>query len=124
MKLGSGRALSWQAAPRVAFPSYSFSVQNGAGLSLAVPVQGVPVGLSLLASDAASGNIQIQDARTLGVDTLSLYRQLKGWAKTNNAFLRNFGTSPDSKRTNYVRVITRVFASGRMTVSLKDASNR
>jgi hypothetical protein len=57
--------LSWQAAPRVAFPSYSFSVQNGAGLSLAVPVQGVPVGLSLLASDAASGTIQIQDARTM-----------------------------------------------------------
>jgi hypothetical protein len=116
--------LAWQAAPRVAFPSYSFSVQNGAGLSLAVPVQGVPVGLSLLASDAASGCIQIQDARTMGVDTLSLYRQLKGWAKTNIAFLGNFGPSPESKRTNYVRVITRVFASGRMIVSLKDASNR
>jgi hypothetical protein len=42
--------VSWKAAPRVAFPSYSFTVQNGAGLSLAVPVQGVPVGLSLLAS--------------------------------------------------------------------------
>ena len=116
--------LSWQAAPRVAFPSYSFSVQNGAGLSLAVPVQGVPVGLSLLASDAASGSIQIQDARTMGVDTISLYRQLKGWAKTNQAFLSNYSPRPDGKRTNYVRVITRVFSSGRMTVSLKDASNR
>jgi hypothetical protein len=116
--------LSWQSAPRVAFPSYGFSVQNGAGLSLAVPVQGIPVGLSLLASDAASGSIQIQDARTMGVDTISLYRQLKDWAKTNRAFLGNYGPSSEAKRTNYVRVITRVFASGRMTVSLKDASNR
>jgi hypothetical protein len=116
--------LCWQAAPRVAFPSYTFSVQNGAGLNLAVPVQGVPVGLSLLASDAASGSIQIQDARTMGVDTISLYRQLQGWAKTNRVFLGNYGPSPDGKRTNYLRVISRVFASGRMTVSLKDASNR
>src|ERR1017187_6948770 len=74
---------SWLAAPRVAFPSYSFSVQNGAGLSLAVPVQGVPVGLSLLASEAASGSIQIQDARTMGVETISLYRQLKTWGAAN-----------------------------------------
>ncbi len=116
--------LSWQAAPRVAFPGYSFSVRNGAGLNLAVPVQGVPVGLGLLASDAATGSIQIQDARTMGVDTISLYRQLKGWAKSNTAFLGNFGPSSDGKRTNYLRVITRVFASGRMTVTLKDASNR
>lgn len=115
---------SWQAAPRVAFPSYSFKVQNGAGLSLAVPVQGVPVGLSLLASDAASGSIQIQDARTMGVDTISLYRQVEEWARANSNFLLNFGASPESKRTNYVRVITRVFASGRMVVSLKDASSR
>ena len=42
-------------------------------MSLAVPVSGVPVGLSLLASDSASGTIQIEDARTLGVDTISLY---------------------------------------------------
>ena len=116
--------VSWQAAPRVAFPSYSFTVQNGAGLSLAVPVQGVPVGLSLLASDAASGTIQIQDARTMGVDTISLYRQLEDWAWTNRDFLFSFGINPEIKRTNYLRIITRVFASGRMAVSLKDASNR
>ena len=116
--------VAWKAAPRVAFPSYSFTVRNGAGLSLAVPVQGVPVGLSLLASDAASGSIQIQDARTMGVDTISVYRQLEDWAWTNRSFLLSFGINPASKRTNYLRIITRVFASGRMMVSLKDASNR
>jgi hypothetical protein len=115
---------AWKAAPRVAFPSYSFTVRNGAGLSLAVPVQAVPVGLSLLASDAASGSIQIQDARTMGVDTISVYRQLEDWAWTNRSFLLSFGINPASKRTNYLLIITRVFASGRMMVSLKDASNR
>jgi hypothetical protein len=115
---------SWQAAPRVTFPSYSFSVQNGAGMSLAVPVSGVPVALSLLASDAASGTIQIEDARTMGVDTISLYNQLKCWAETNQEFLNNFGPSPAQKKTNFVRVVTRVYASGKMLVTLKDASNR
>ena len=60
----------------------------------------------------------------MGVDTISLYRQLEDWAKKNHSFLLNFGADPESKRTNYLRVITRVFASGRMVVSLKDASNR
>jgi hypothetical protein len=115
---------SWAAAPRAAFPSYSFTVQNGSGLSLAVPVSGVPVGLSLLASDAASGTIQIEDARTLGVDTISLYEQLESWAVTNAVFLKNFGSSAGQKKTNYVRVVTRVYATGQMMVSLKDASNR
>ena len=115
---------SWMAAPRVGFPSYSFSVQNGAGLSLAVPVSGVPVGLSLLASDAASGSVQIQDARTMGVDTISLHRQLQSWAETNVEFLAHFGTSATNKGVNFLRVVTRVYASGRMLVTLKDASNR
>ena len=115
---------SWLAAPRAAFPSYSFSVRNGSGLNLALPVQGVPVGLSLLASDAASGSIQIQDARTLGVDTFSVYDQLRHWAATNASFLRHFGAGTLEKKTNFLRVVTRIYASGRMVVTLKDASNR
>ena len=122
----NGTTLSWRSAPRVAFPSYSFSVQNGAGLSLAVPVHGVPVGLSLLGSEAASGSIQIQEARTLGVDTLSLYLQVKAWSTNtvNAAFLRNFRASAKEKKNNFLRVVTRIFAAGRMVVTLKDAGNR
>ena len=112
------------AAPRVAFPSYTFSVRNGAGLSLAVPVSGVPVGLSLLASDAATGTIQIEDARTLGVDIVSLYNQATLWAATNSNFLNYFGASAGQNKTNFIRVVTRVYASGRMMVTLKNASNR
>ena len=114
----------WLAAPRAAFPSYSFTVRNGAGLNLAIPVQGVPVALGLLASDAASGSVQIQDARTIGVDTISLYEQLRQWTTTNAGFLHHFGASASEKKTNFLRVVTRVYASGRMVVTLKDASNR
>jgi hypothetical protein len=118
----AGTNQSWQLAPHVAFPSYSFTVRNGAGMNLAVPVEGVPVGLSLMASDAASGTIEIKDSYTMGVDTISLYRQLGDWAKANTDFLGYFG--PGGKQTNYLRVVTRIYATGKMSVSLTDASSR
>jgi len=109
----------WQAAPHAAFPTYSFSVAHGVGMSLAVPVQGVPVGLSLLGSDAASGTIAIRRAATLGIDTLSMYRDLQQWAAANYDFLRYYG--PKGKKFNYLRVVTRVYAAGEMGIHLKDA---
>lgn len=118
----TGTNQSWQLAPHVAFPSYSFTVRNGAGMNLAVPVEGVPVGLSLMASDAASGTIEIKDSYTMGVDTISIYRQLEDWAKANTDFLDYFG--PSGKQTNYLRVVTRIYATGKMSVSLMDASSR
>lgn len=113
---------SWQAAPHTTFPSYSFAVRQGAGMNLAVPVQGVPVGLSLMASHAASGTIEIKDAYTMGVDTVSLYRQLQDWAGLNADFLQYFAQG--DRLTNYLRVVTRIYATGKMSVNLKDASNR
>src|ERR1035441_4237079 len=100
----TGTNQAWQLAPHVAFPSYSFTVRNGAGMNLAVPVEGVPVGLSLMASDAASGTIEIKDSYTMGVDTISLYRQLEDWAKANADFLEYFG--PSGKQTNNPRGAT------------------
>ena len=118
----TGTNESWQLAPHVAFPSYSFTVRNGAGMNLAGPVEGVPVGLSLMASDAASGTIEIKDSCTLGVDTISLYHQLQDWARLNPDFLMWFG--PNGKATNYLRIVTRIYATGKMSVSLMDASSR
>src|SRR6185436_3664857 len=43
----------FSSAPLAAFPSYSFSVSRSEGLSVAVPVQAVPVGLNLLDSASA-----------------------------------------------------------------------
>lgn len=115
---------NWEPAPHAAFPSYSFSVKHGQGLNLAVPIDGVPVGLGLMNSDAADGSVNIKEARTIGVDTISLWNQIQSW-ETNDevkSFLQCF--SPTKSETNFVRVITRVYACGQMTVSLRDASSQ
>jgi hypothetical protein len=119
---GDGKPKNWEPAPHTAFPSYSFSVKSGQGLNLAVPVQGVPVGLSLLNSDAADGTVTIKQARTMGVDILSLWEQLEGWAASHAKFLAPYAST--DRQTNYLRIITRVYATGRMDVSLRDSSSQ
>jgi hypothetical protein len=121
LRPNNGISNSWVAAPNAAFPSYSFSVRKGAGINLAFPVAGVPVGLSLLGSDAADGCVIIKNAHTLGVDTVSLYRELKEWANSNSDLLSDFGSDA---RTNYVRVVSRIYTVGYVDISLRDTSSR
>ena len=113
-------AAAWEKAPHAAFPSYSFSVRRGGGLNLAVPVSGVPVGLSLLGAEEANGTITIGAARTLGVDQNSLYRQVHDWARRNRDFLRDF--APSEGRSNYLRVVSRIYVTGDLDVTLADAT--
>lgn len=112
---------SWGQAPSASFPSYSFSVRSGGGFNLALPVQGVPIALSLLDSDTAQGTITIADARTYGIDTVSLYMDVSKWAHENATFLANFAPSERRhiKQHNYLRVISRVYLTGRLNVSLQ-----
>lgn len=112
---------AWERAPRAAFPSYGFTVQSGAGLSLAVPVKGVPVGLSLLGSDSATGSITIADARTFGADVESVWGDLRVWALRHPEFLAGF--EPHDGRTNYLRVVTRIYLTGRIDVQLTAAGS-
>ena len=119
-----GQEDSWHPAPHSAFPTYSFSVKRGAGINVAVPVSGVPVGLGLLGSSHAEGTISIRKAATLGIDTLSLYRELQRWALTNADFLASFAPSTDGKQRNYLRIVTRVYATGEMDVSLASADTK
>jgi len=119
--LEPGKTTAWTQAPDAAFPSYNFTVRRGVGFSLALPVQGVPVGLSLLGSDSANGSISIADARTYGVDTVSLYDNVREWAQKNQHFLMSY--QPTEKKKNYLRVISRVYLTGKLNVSLEDASS-
>jgi hypothetical protein len=114
-----GDAHPWSLAPNVGFPSYSFSVQSGGGFNLALPVQGVPIGLSLLGGGAAQGTVTIADARTYGVDTVSLYDDVRAWARGNREFLGYF--APSGKSQNYIRVVSRVYLAGRLNVSLQSS---
>lgn len=110
---------AWAAAPAASFPTYSFSARKGGGFNLALPVQGVPVGLSLLGGDAAQGSVTIAGAKTYGVDTVSLYDDLRKWAAAHTDFLANF--APRDQKQNYLRVVTRVYLTGDLTVSLQSA---
>jgi hypothetical protein len=122
---GTNAPGAWTMAPRAAFPTYSFSVKASGGLNLAVPVSSVPVGLSLLGAASANGSISIKNARTYGVDVMSLHARLTQWAEEpeRRAFLANFGTSPRDHRQNYLRVITRVYLTGELDVQLNHADS-
>jgi hypothetical protein len=111
----------WASAPGAAFPSYSFSVRRSGGLNLAVPISGVPVGMSLMGSDAADGSISIQKTKTLGVDAFSLLQELRTWGANHAADLADFGPGPGGRPRNYLRVVTRVYSTGEMSVLLNDA---
>jgi len=115
----SDTATAWSAAPNVSFPTYSFSARRGGGFNLALPIQGVPIGLSLLGGDAAQGTVTIADARTYGVDTISLHDEVTEWAVKERHFLANFAST--ESHTNYLRVITRVYLTGKLNVSLQSS---
>lgn len=117
-------ANNWAAAPHAAFPSYTFAVQQGQSLKLAVPVQAVPVGLSLLNTTQAHGSIEIADASTYGIDQLSVDQQVEAWAAcpATRALLARY--APDGPNSHYVRVITRVFLTGKVNVSVTNDAQR
>jgi hypothetical protein len=118
----AGQAPGVLAAPlSAAFPSYTFSVRRSGSFGAAFPIQGIPIGLGLMKSHAADGAIDIDEGRTLGVDEASLYSDLQAWAVRNRALLRAY--EPDGARRVYLRVVTRVYQTSRITVSLYDASN-
>jgi hypothetical protein len=131
----------WQSAPASAFPTYSFQVKKGGGFNLALPIEGVPVGLSLLGASEATGAVVISDARTYGVDMATLMadveRALDTVAKeggpTNRQFLAQFydrgepvtATSKGRVGTPvYLRIISRVFLAGSMDVSIQNAESQ
>jgi hypothetical protein len=112
---------AWKEAPSAAFPSYSFATEKGGGFNLALPISGVPVGMSLLGAEAATGSVTISDARTVGVDTDSLYADVLVWAARHEALLQGFGTRDGGgEAPNYLRVVSRVYLAGRMTVALQE----
>lgn len=108
-------------ALRVAFPTYGFSVSRGEGASIAVPVQGVPIGLSVLNAASGSGTIAITESYTYALPLHALQRQANDWAAQNGRFLSQFAPTKDAKgnkRAHYLRVVNRVYLAGRVDVSL------
>ena len=113
---------AYASAPRAAFPTYGFKVSRGEGASVAVPVHGVPVGLSLLNAATGSGTIAITESYTYGLPLQALEDAANAWAAKNREFLERFapvpGTEKQPTRYHYLRVINRVYLAGRVDVSL------
>jgi len=107
------------AAPRAAFPSYTFEVSTSTGLALALPLQGVATGFGFLNATRATGSVTISDARTYGVDSRDAHQGMVDWASGPeirsqlSAAVKNNGGEP-----LYLRVITRVYLTGAVNVTL------
>lgn len=110
----------WERFPKAGFPSYTFNVSNSGGLSVAVPVSSVPVGLSVTGAAEASGSITITDAVTYGMDASTVYTSLMNASKQG---LLDYAVPPEGD-VWYLRVITRVFAAKSFNVVLNVASTR
>jgi hypothetical protein len=113
-------------APLAAFPTYSFSVSRSGGLSVAIPVQSVPVGLNLLDSASANGTIALKDAYTYALPARRTYDAIHAWSEDNANYLKQFEptTSPQQGKVAakaqafYLRVINRVYLVKTVDVSL------
>lgn len=110
-------------APAAGFPTYSIEVQEAGGLKMAVPVKGVPVGVSLLGADRASASITISDAYTYACDWEQLLGALDTWwnadprprVKDDLLEIRD-GMCEDQPL--YLRVVSRVYLTGRVIVTV------
>jgi hypothetical protein len=122
-KEGSPEA-DFSQAPIAAFPTYNFSVSRSEGLNVAIPVQGVPIGLNLLDSASANGAITLKDAFTYALPNRTMFDAIHQWAQDNAGYLKQFEPVPPSAdgkvppKKFYLRVINRVYLVKTVDVSL------
>ena len=119
---------NWWRAPRAVFPSYSFEVDTGVAAAGTFPVQGIPVGLSLLQASRAVGTVSIGDSYVYGLPLEELDESVLGWADENKHLLSLLAKSSVEKgwfssrpQELYLRVISRVYLTGNVAISLTDA---
>lgn len=108
-------------APRAAFPSYSFTIKSGEGLSLGVPISSIPVALNFLGAQETSAIVTLTDASTYQADHETIMIKLKEWVDNNprvraelEAACRYIG-----KEYVYLRVIKRVYLIGAVDIALE-----
>lgn len=118
-----GGAPDFARAPLAAFPTYNFSVTRSGGLSVAVPVQSLPIGMNLLDSASANGTITMKDAFTYALPAQAIYRKLEKWAADNRSYLKQFEPEREVdgklvRQPFYLRVVNRVYLVKTVDVSL------
>ena len=113
-------ALTVTPAPRVAFPSYSFTIKSGQGLSLGVPISAIPVALNFLGAQDASGTVTLANASTYQADHETIMEQLRLWVKKPQ-IKHELQAACQYVGKDYVflRVIKRVYLVGAVDVGLE-----
>jgi len=110
---------NWSRAPRAAFPTYTFSVEQGGGFQAAIPIQSVPIGLSMIRARKATGSVAIADTYTYGVPFEDLEPEVSNWAgKPHMRELLGSIAAANPQRQIYLRVVNRVYLTGSVVVSL------
>ena len=74
------------ACPRVAFPTYSFKAERQDGIDLAVPVEGVALGLDVLNARKAMTTIEISGGYTYGLDETTLRQEVRKWLREQQGY--------------------------------------
>jgi hypothetical protein len=124
---------SWTNSPVAAFPTYSFSVKQGGGANVSLPISGIPIGLGLMGAKSAQGYVAIGNAHTYGIDEASLTAQVAAYVTSHQAdLIRCLNTQPidDTARKNrvtpryYLQAVSRVFLTGKVTISMVNDSSR
>lgn len=113
-----------------AFPAYTFNVKNGGAFDLAIPISGVPVGVSVLGAAEATGSVTMKRVRTYGVGSIALAMEdIARWSRQPEVrrFLEQTYDAIDE--TNgcerprvFVRVVSRVYGVREFDVSLSASS--
>ena len=106
---------------QVSFLTYSSTVRRKNWESFALPLQSVPIGLELIDSDEAQAAVTIEDAGTYQVDGEKLYDDVRRWTREHQDLLRRFASTPG--RPRYLRVVSQVYVTKRMNVSLQSQAS-
>jgi hypothetical protein len=105
--------------PAAAFPDYGFEASQGVGLKLAVPISGVPVGMSFMGASSVKGSVTLSEAFTYGLDDATLFKELYDWAKKPEVQLMLANTRKKTREPIYLRIVSRVYLVGGVNVSLQ-----
>ena len=113
---GTTPAPSLDRHPKVAFPSYTFSVDRRGALALAIPLSSVPVALSMSGARSATSSVVLSGATTLGLPDMVMDELVGKWAADNREALKQ--KAKDTKNPLLLRAITRVFSVSKASISL------
>jgi hypothetical protein len=114
-------ALTPTPAPRSAFPTYSFTVKRGVGLSLGVPISGIPVAMNFMNASEATGVVVLADSSTYQADHDEIMTALATWT-SDDAVADQLKRSCEYMKQEYVylRVVKRVYMVGAVDVRLEN----